>query len=148
MSKTSRSSLNRRGAGIRRRRSVFLFAAAGLRACLKSLRSECGRPRPQQCPTSKHSRFLQCPSQCHVAAPEDGRTPSESCFHSKAHFQTGSQSKWSCLWRLCSITRLAQLPAALGFARLLVVERATPARGNESSSRRPPAPRRNTFQDS
>ena len=28
--------------------------------------------------------------QCHVAAPEDGRTPSESCFHAKAHFQTGS----------------------------------------------------------
>ena len=50
------------------------------RTFLKSLRSECVRPRPQHCPTSKRFRLLQCPSQCHVAAPEDGRTPSEFGF--------------------------------------------------------------------
>ena len=49
-----------------------------LRSRLKSLRSECGRPRPQQCPTSNRSRFLQRFTPIHVAAPEDGRTPSES----------------------------------------------------------------------
>ena len=43
----------------------------------ESLLSECSRPRPQQCSTSNRSRFLQHSSQCHVAAPEDGRTPSE-----------------------------------------------------------------------
>ena len=42
--------------------------------------SECGRPRPQHGPTSKGSRFLQRLSQCHVAAPGDGRTPSEFVF--------------------------------------------------------------------
>ena len=54
---------------------LFLF-----RACLKSQRSECGRPRPQQCTMSNRSLFLQCLTHDHVAAPEDGRTPSESCL--------------------------------------------------------------------
>ena len=42
--------------------------------------SECGRPRPQQWTTSNRSQFFRCLRQSHVAAPEDGRTPSESDF--------------------------------------------------------------------
>ena len=66
------------------RGSVELFR---LRACLKSQLSECGRPRPQQCPTRHRPRFLQWLSQCHVAAPEDGRTPSESVFTPQCIFR-------------------------------------------------------------
>ena len=51
-----------------------------LRASLKSLLSESGRPRPQHCTTSNRFRFLQWLWQCRVAAPEDGRTPSEIVF--------------------------------------------------------------------
>ena len=72
----------RRVLGVRVLTESFRF-----RVCLKSLRSECGRPRPQHCPTSKGSRFLQRHSQCHVAAPEDGRTPSEFVFTPKCIFK-------------------------------------------------------------
>ena len=58
-----------------------------LRAFLKSLCSECGRPRPQQCTTSNRSPFPQHLSHYHVAAPEDGRTPSKFVFTPKCIFR-------------------------------------------------------------
>ena len=49
-----------------------------LRTCLKNLRPECGRPRPQHCSRSDGHLFLPHLSHDHAAAPEDGRTPCES----------------------------------------------------------------------
>ena len=49
-----------------------------LRACLKNPIPECGRPRPQHCSTSNRVLFLLRLLHFHVAAPGDGRTPSES----------------------------------------------------------------------
>ena len=53
------------------------FTAAFSRATAKSLLLECGRPRPQQCSTSNGFRFLRRLTHSRVAAPGDGRTPSE-----------------------------------------------------------------------
>ena len=64
-----------------------------LRACLKSLRWECGRPRPQQCSTNNRPLFLLCPPHDHVAAPEDGRTPSESCLIPMCVFRQALRSR-------------------------------------------------------
>ena len=75
----------------------LLTASFRLRACLKSLPSECGRPRPQHCTTSNRSQFLQCLSQCRVAAPEDGRTPSKIVFTPKCIFR---QALTGCAWRI------------------------------------------------
>ena len=60
-----------------------------VRDYLKSLRSECGRPRPQQCTTRHRSQLLQRLAPVHVAAPEDGRTPSESVATLNSVFKQG-----------------------------------------------------------
>ena len=46
-----------------------------------------GRPRPQHCSTSNLSLFLQRLSRDYIAAPEDGRTPSESGFAPQCIFR-------------------------------------------------------------
>ena len=65
-------------------------AVVKLEIALKRLFTECGRPRPQHRSISNRVLFLQHLSQYHVAAPEDGRTPSDS--HSRgsciSRFQT------------------------------------------------------------
>ena len=46
-----------------------------LKAKGSSLKSECGRPRPQQRSASNRARLLRRLTPVHVVAPEDGRTP-------------------------------------------------------------------------
>ena len=77
-----------------------------VRICLKSLLPECGHPRPQHCSISCYSLFLQGVWHYHVAAPDDGRTPTESLSAPKQRrkenlvilrplrFFTGSFSVW------------------------------------------------------
>ena len=85
-----------------------------LGVCLKSLRPECGRPRPQQCTTSNRSRFLQHLSYYHVAAPDDGRTPSESVFSPKCVFRQALNTLLLCVTTLAvmgvsTLSRAAQV---------------------------------------